>query len=126
MDCVQENKSEFYSCRLRTTGIPESEIVDILKEPLSTNHGCTIGYYPSEYGVDLQISSKKIDNVNEFKKIACEVLGPIIYSDQNVDLQEVLVKYALKNKKTISVAESCTGGYLQRESLMCQEALKSS
>ncbi len=107
-----KNKSEFYSCRLRTTGIPESEIVEILKEPLSTDHGCTIGYYPSEYGVDLQISSKKIDNVNEFKKIACEVLGPIIYSDQNVDLQEVLVKYALKNKKTISVAESCTGGLI--------------
>ena len=107
-----KRKSEFYSCRLRTTGVPESEIAEILKKPLATNHGCAIGYYPSEYGVDLQISSKKLDNVNEFKKIVSEVLGPTIYSDQNIDLQEVLVKIALKNKKTIAVAESCTGGLI--------------
>ena len=53
-----------------------------------------------------------MDNVNEFKKIVSEVLGPTIYSDQNIDLQEVLVKIALKNKKTIAVAESCTGGLI--------------
>jgi len=109
---TSKKKSNYYSCLFRTTGVPESKIVEILEETLSTNHGCTIGYYPSEYGVDLQISSREIDSVHELKKILSGLLGPIIYADHNVDLQDVLVKYALKNKKTISVAESCTGGLI--------------
>ena len=54
---IKENvKTSINTRTLRTTGIPESALIEEIVEPISSNHGCNIGYYPSLYGVDIRIS----------------------------------------------------------------------
>ena len=45
--CIKENvKTSINTRTLRTTGIPESALIEEIVEPISSNHGCNIGYYP--------------------------------------------------------------------------------
>ena len=49
---------------LRTTGIPESALIERIADATAGDHGCNIGYYPSLYGVDIRISSIRQDRVD--------------------------------------------------------------
>lgn len=40
----------------------------------------------------------------------CETLGDCLYSDEDVSLEQTLIKFLASNKLKIATAESCTGG----------------
>jgi len=94
----------------RTTGIPESSLIEQIAPVMKKDHGCSIGYYPSLYGVDIRISQKEKEPVEYLANEIRKVLGVSIYSENGDSIEEVNVSLAIEKHKTIATAESCTGG----------------
>ena len=105
-------KNKYYSKRLRTTGIPESFIARSIKDVVSFDDNCSIGYYPSVYGVDLTISGYSLKKVKNLSVKIETILKKNIYSKNDDSLERVVVRDGIKMNKTLAVAESCTGGLL--------------
>ena len=97
---------------LRTTGISESKLFNILEVAIGKFVDVNIAFLPSFLGVDLRISSNnKISFDSALKEIfAC--IEYYIYSQNNEPLEEVVSKMLIEKKITISTAESCTGGHI--------------
>ena len=101
-------------------GIPESELETRIKDLLyGKNPHCAL--YASEGIVEIHISASADsvdeaeqllnDKVEAFKKL----LGDNIYSEKKEEISEAVVQKLLKNKKTVAVAESCTGGMVSQQ-----------
>ncbi len=97
---------------LRTTGIAESILLEKIKQPISRDYACNIGYYPSLYGVDIKISSKDLNQINSLADELYKIIGTDIYSEGEVDIEEVVVNNLKRKKNSIAIAESCTGGLI--------------
>ena len=97
---------------LRTTGIPESALIERIADATAGDHGCNIGYYPSLYGVDIRISSIRQDRVDRLSEELYSLLGSMIYGEGKDTIEHVIVHTAIEKHKTVSVAESCTGGLI--------------
>ena len=105
-------KNKYYSKKLRTTGIPESFITANIKDEVLIDDNCSIGYYPSAYGVDLTISGYSLKKVKNLSVKIETTLKKNIYSKNDDSLEKVVVGVGIKMDKTLAVAESCTGGLL--------------
>lgn len=119
-------KNEFqlpvlYKKTILTTGIPESVLSDLIEDwenDLPKN--IKIAYLPSPAIVRLRISGRgdyienikqKVENkIDELKKI----IHPYIFGYDDDKLEEILGKMLLERKKTLSTAESCTGGNIAK------------
>ena len=97
---------------LRTTGIPESALIEKIAPVIEKDHGCDIGYYPSLFGVDVRISHADLQPVDSLSKDLYGILGVSIYSEGKESIEEVIVQLGKEKNKTISTAESCTGGLI--------------
>ena len=103
---------------LRTTGIVESAIYEKIEPILKFKSPVKIGFLPGFSGVDikLRITSETEDlarkNILEIEQKVREILNEYIYGIDQETLEEVLGKLLQNKKKTISVAESCTGGLI--------------
>lgn len=103
-----------------TQGIGESFLAEILKdwETDLRSNGHSLAYLPSPGIVKLRVSSggKKIEELKSIVDGYCEKLYELIpewiYGEGEDLLEEVVGKILTKNKKTLSTAESCTGGYI--------------
>ena len=69
-----------------------------------------IGYYPSLFGVDIRISEQK--NIFNLYKIKLPILGNAVFALGDDSIEEIVVKKALENDISLSIAESCTGGLI--------------
>jgi nicotinamide-nucleotide amidase len=113
---------------IMTIGVGES----FLAEKLATFEDeigpaeIALAYLPSPGCVKLRLSSygnwdneaaqKKMD---EFVEKMHLLIGDYIFSDVETTIYQVIAQYCRQSKKTLSVAESCTGGTLQ--SILTQE-----
>ena len=52
----KSEKEKIHEMTIRTTGIPESVLMEEISSVLSDNQECKIGFYPSLFGVDIQLS----------------------------------------------------------------------
>jgi nicotinamide-nucleotide amidase len=118
---VEKFKPEaVYHRTILTHGIGESFLAEILKDwenDLRIN-GNSLAYLPSPGIVKLRISSGG-KSVAELKKIVdayaeklYSLIPEWIYGEGEETLEEIVGKLLRRNKKTISTAESCTGGYI--------------
>ena len=97
---------------IRTTGYPESILANKVKELTDLDHGCKIGYYPSVYGVDIRISSTSSTLLEKFFIGIKNILGDICFSHKKIPIEHLIIKKLSLMNKTVSIAESCTGGLL--------------
>ena len=97
---------------IRTTGVPESTLAEKIIKITESNHDCKIGYYPSVHGVDIRLSGTSMNKVEKLFIALQNIFGDISYADRKISIEEVIVKHLILKKKTISVAESCTGGLI--------------
>ena len=115
-----EKKSNkiIHSKILRFFGIGESTLETELQDLITNQTDPSIAPYAKEGEVTLRVTSKRetieeanieIDRIVELIK---EKVEKYIYSYENEELNEVVVKKLIKNNKSISLAESCTGGLL--------------
>ncbi len=102
---------------LKTTGIVESSLYELIgnvEEILGDR--AKLAFLPSQFGVRLRITVKA-STTEEADSIVADVerkirskAGKYIYSEGEIDLEEIVGRILTERKLTISVAESCTGG----------------
>ena len=104
--------------KLRTTGIVESKLSELLAPNLKLEQGVKLAYLPSYSGVDLRVIATAV-NADEADIKARGVVryieslcGKYIYGHDDDTLEGTTGQLLVDNDKTVSVAESCTGGQL--------------
>ena len=104
---------------IRTIGIGEStlaEMIDVWEDALPSN--IKLAYLPSMgsvklrltgFGEDLEIIEKQVEE--QFEKVF-PTIKEFVYGYGSEELEAAIGKLLIQNNQTVSVAESCTGGYL--------------
>jgi nicotinamide-nucleotide amidase len=95
----------------RIAGMGESLVEEAVGAQLLELPGIELGYCarPGEMDLRLVGDAAVLDRA---EKIVRDRLGPAIFSADGSDLEEAVVKLLTARRKTLAVAESCTGGYL--------------
>ena len=106
------------SVTLRTTGIAESQLPDLLGEHSDGFGSASLAYLPGQEGVDLRLTVRNARpedadrTLREAADTLREKLGRHWYADGPTDLAEVVIAASRDAGYHIAVAESCTGGLL--------------
>ena len=101
-----------------TTGIPESSLFEKLGDIDELLNGSGLAFLPSVFGVKLRITVKEKDEEtakNKLSEIEQKIIGKAgryIYSRDEEALEAVVGKILKDRSMKLSVAESCTGGYV--------------
>lgn len=107
---------------LMTIGAGESFIAEQLKdfENEIEEDGISLAYLPSPGSVKLRLSKYGVWDKEEvsikIKERATQIqsiLGQIVFSDSEMTIYKKIAELCQSQNKTLSVAESCTGGALQ-------------
>jgi nicotinamide-nucleotide amidase len=116
-------ESVVLSGTLRTTGIAESAIAELLGPNFLGEHGTELGalplaYLPGVAGVDLRVTARGMprDRAQRLVKQAILKLRSRVeayaYGEDDADLAAVVLDRCRALKLKLAVAESCTGGML--------------
>ena len=103
---------------LLTTGITEANLADLIGEPQEFLEDSSLAFLPSYQGVRLRIgvqASSKQDATDELERIENyirEKVNRYIFGENDQTLASVVAGLLIEKKRTVSVAESCTGGML--------------
>lgn len=101
---------------IRTIGIGESDLETRLLPLIDGQTDPTIATYAKEGECALRVASRRKDraeaeaSVNEMLSRIEETIGDVIYSIDNEELNEVVVRKLKERKLRLASAESCTGG----------------
>lgn len=103
---------------IKITGLPESRVNEIIEDILKISGNIQMGIYPypEEIHVKITVTEKNEKSaklaINKIqKKITSRLKGYIFGYDAEV-LEEIVGKMLSMSKKTLAIAESCTGGLL--------------
>jgi nicotinamide-nucleotide amidase len=113
--------SQPFACRtLRTTGIPESLAEEAVSKPLQplVAAGMELGYCAHIGQVDIRLVGRGPEGVRlveDGEAVVRSKIGKYIFGTQDEQLNEVVVKMLIERKKTLVLAESCTGGHLANQ-----------
>lgn len=105
-----------YYRMLRTFGLGESSLEDSVKHLIDGQTDPTLATYAKEGEACLRIASKRAtldeakDAVDSMVEQVKGIIGEYTYSYDDEPLYQVVGNKLIKNKITISCAESCTGG----------------
>jgi len=106
---------------LKTTGIAESflaEKIGDINQLFPSNSGISLAFLPSSSGVRLRITIKAasvLEAKNKTNEIETKLRAKIekyIYAVDGLELEDVIGGLLTEQKKTIAIAESCTGGLI--------------
>jgi len=103
---------------LRTTGIPESKLIEKIGDLVEQHSDFKIAFLPRFRGVDLRFTLplEKENLKTEFEHFIGQVrqrLAKYIFTEQEKELEEVIGEILIRKKLTLSVAESFTGGLIE-------------
>lgn len=107
-----------FSKVLRFAGIGESLLENKLIDLINGQVDPTIAPYAKEGEVALRLSTKADSRTEADMKLAeteKEIgrrLGNHLYADEDLSLEEVVIRLLRRKQSTLSLAESCTGGFL--------------
>ncbi len=107
-----------FACRtLRSTGIGESRVEEVLSEPMRplVEQGLEIGYCARTGEVDVRVVARGREAsriVDQAVGLIHESFGSVIYGEDDDQLHAVVVELLKSKGKTLALAESCTGGFL--------------
>ena len=104
------------SLTLRTTGIPESQLADLVGPLEDALAPATLAYLPTFDGVDLRLTAWQMPATEAEAAIGrardrlLPVVGDRCYGEDGADLAAVVLERARAAGARLAVAESCTGG----------------
>ena len=114
----REFADEIFICRtILTTGIGESRVQEFLEvdfQPL-VKRGLEIGYCARPGAVDVRLTASGATAeklVAEGEAVVQKILGESIFGHDDEEIENVVVKLLAQKKKTLALAESCTGGLI--------------
>lgn len=109
---------QFFSCRtLRSTGIGESVIQERIHAPLDSlvQKGLEVGYCARSGQVDIRLAAHGTEAsalVADAEKIVREQTGDHVFGSEGDELESIIVRILTERKRTLALAESCTGGLI--------------
>ena len=105
------------SLTLRTTGIGESKLADLLGDDLGRGFsGGTLAYLPAFEGTDLRLTVRGLPDgaaVARLEEAAARIrarLGAYVYGQDGGDLAAVVLDRCRARRLQVAAGESCTGG----------------
>jgi len=112
----REFADEIFVCRtLRTSGIGESSVQEKVENDLQplVKMGLEVGYCARPGAVDVRLTASgagagKI--VRDGEAVVQKILGANIFGFDDDEIEQVVVQLLMECKKTLALAESCTGG----------------
>ncbi len=109
--------TDFVCLTLRTTGIGESVVEEEIASPLKPflAAGMELGYCAHYGEVDVRLVAHGANarkTVADAEAIVRQQLGKYIFGVDDDQLNAVVVKLLTERKQTLTLAESCTGGYV--------------
>ena len=106
------------SWTLRTTGIAESALADLLGDLGRSVDGLAPAFLPSVEGVDIRLTSRDAPQGVALTRLEHAVsqlrtaIGEHVYGEGLTDLAQVVLELCRARGIRLAVAESCTGGLL--------------
>jgi nicotinamide-nucleotide amidase len=103
---------------LRTTGIAESKLGEILGPLEAGIAPVTLAYLPDQSGVDLRLTAWGMAEAEadaalaEAERVVRDAVGAFVFASGSTDLAAVLIDLLRDRKLTMATAESCTGGLI--------------
>ncbi len=103
---------------LRTTGIAESALADMLGDMARGVEGMGLAFLPGVEGVDLRVTARGLPPSEADEKLEAAVVklraavGRYVFGEGSADLAEIILDASRRRGVRIAVAESCTGGML--------------
>ncbi|MEK0449405.1 MAG: hypothetical protein RL088_1673 [Verrucomicrobiota bacterium] len=94
----------------RTTGLGESRVEELVGEPLLAL-GLEVGYCARPGEVDLRIIGAPAV-LDQGEAVIRQKLGTFIFTTDTRPLEGIVVAALIAAKKTLALAESCTGGWI--------------
>lgn len=113
-----EEAAPLYSKMLKFAGIGESSLEHRLIDLIEGQEDPTIAPYAKEGEVSIRLTTRATSPSQAERKLADterEIrsrVGEFIYSDQDVPIEHEICAILIRTGKTVSTAESCTGGML--------------
>ncbi|HEY1173039.1 MAG TPA: competence/damage-inducible protein A [Verrucomicrobiae bacterium] len=107
-----------FACRtLRSVGLGESRVEEQIAPALAqlTKAGLQIGYCARVGEVDVRLVFEGCgaeETVQEAAEIVYGQIGNHIFAENDENMENTLVKMLTERKKTLALAESCTGGFI--------------
>lgn len=101
---------------LRTAGVPESQLGEILGPLEERLAPVTLAYLPDQTGVDLRLTVWEVEGndadarLDAAEAIIRDAAGRWVYGTGKTDLAAVLIDALRERTLTLATAESCTGG----------------
>ena len=102
---------------LNTCGIYETKLYEKMK-PLISKYDNKIyfSFLPSYSGVKLRVNIKhRSINRKSIEKELIDYLNDYVYGIDDITIEQIIFNNLKKTKKTISLAESCTGGSISKK-----------
>jgi nicotinamide-nucleotide amidase len=107
-----------FVCRtLRTGGVGESAVQEKIQSPLAAlvADGLEVGYCARVGQVDVRLTARSANAkkiVRAAEAIVQKILAANIYGFDDEEIEQVVVRLLTEKKKTLALAESCTGGLI--------------
>jgi nicotinamide-nucleotide amidase len=114
----RELADEIFVCRtLRSTGIGESRVQEMVEGELQplVDRGLEIGYCARPGAVDVRLTAHGAGaekTVREGEATVQKILGANIFGFDDDEMEQVIVRLLQARKKSLALAESCTGGLI--------------
>ncbi len=112
------NLEHIQSRIIRTSGLGESNLNDMIKDFIISNRKLNIGIYASPEDIKIQLNAlaktaKETKNIlDKATRQLKVILGDYVFGYDNESLEEVTGNLLRRKKLSLAVAESCTGGML--------------
>lgn len=103
---------------LRTWGMGETRVAEKVGLLVKREKLLKVSYLPEDRGVTVRLrwtggrGEEEAARLNAVTEEMCDIIGNAIYSTREEELEEVTAYLLALYRKTIAVAESCTGGLL--------------
>ena len=103
---------------LRTTGIAESALADMLGPLAGGVDGMGLAFLPGVDSVDLRVTARGLSSAEADAALEAATqklrasIGRYVYGEEGADLAEIVLDICRRRGVKLAVAESCTGGML--------------
>ncbi|MCQ4937043.1 MULTISPECIES: competence/damage-inducible protein A [Anaerotignum] len=118
---AKKQEYTFISRILRVASVGESAMEEMVKDLIDAQTNPTIAPYAKEGEALLRITAKAKDEeeanrlIDPVAAALKERLGKSVYAEGETNMETEVAKLLLAQKKTIAVAESCTGGEISSQ-----------
>ena len=106
------SKSKIHVTVMRTTGIMESVLYEKVQGILDDYPQINVAFLPRFTGVDIRLTTSDKNALNQLVDQISPVIQKYHFGGEGVELEDVVGRLLIKNRKTIATAESCTGGLI--------------